>query len=842
MKKFFSNKENIIVIISYTLSFLLIAFLITRNSKIFASTTDFDSQHYLIPEYFRNLFYSNHDLLPDFALNLGGGVNIFYLSYYGLLNPIILLSYLMPNIPMLYYVIGSTSILTILSSILFYKYLRKTYDFKSSFLGGYLFLMATPLIFHTHRHIMFVDYFLFEILALYGLDRYLKEKKFLLLVFSLLMIILTSYYFSVGAFITIFIYALYKMKWRINFKKFWKLALPFILALMLGMVIILPTIYVILHSRASGSINLSLVKLFIPNLSFKYLLYSPYGPGLSLISLIASIYYFFKGDKNDKILCLIILLLSVFPIFNYILNGTLYIDSKSLIPFIPLIIIITTKFIDNIFKKEVDFHFVIKIMLNIALLALIELLIDYFFNNNNYGFISLIDTFGYSFVLVIEVAVFLCIWYFKYHKKGQKAIFKYLLITPFIICLIANFSDNLMPKNEYHEEIDKKEQIIINNIINSDHSFYRIGTLIPKMNNFNKIRNIKEYQSSIYSSTNSKSFSELYYETFANNIIHRNRAMIDTSVNPLFNTFMGEKYIITTYDLPYKKLTEKSQYKVYQNENAFPIGYASANILSQSDYDKLNYPSKEVNMLSNIITNQKTNNTPVIVDELNINDYQIIKQDNLNMARVNDKYYQISTTDGHLQIKLNNVKATDLLFLSFKNNNNPDCSNEDLSITINHQKNKLTCSNWKYHNQNYIFHYTITGTNVLNIHFSKGEYLLSDFKIYSLPYSDIAKFKENIDPFVPDKIKGDNINGHINVKQDGYFIIQIPYDSGFNIKVDNKIINYENVNNGVIGFKISKGYHKIQINYHAPYKTLGLIINAAALVIIIIILLLFILC
>ena len=52
------------------------------------------SQHIQFADYLRSLFYDTYNLLPNFAFNLGGGENIYNISYYGLFNPIILISYL----------------------------------------------------------------------------------------------------------------------------------------------------------------------------------------------------------------------------------------------------------------------------------------------------------------------------------------------------------------------------------------------------------------------------------------------------------------------------------------------------------------------------------------------------------------------------------------------------------------------------------------------------------------------------------------------------------------------------------------------------------------------------
>ena len=82
-----------------------------------------------------------------------------------------------------------------------------------------------------------------------------------------------------------------------------------------------------------------------------YLLYHPYSMGLTLISLVATTLMIFSKKKENRILSVIILLISIFPIFNFVLNGFLYINGKSLIPFIPLVLLNTADFLELIFSK-----------------------------------------------------------------------------------------------------------------------------------------------------------------------------------------------------------------------------------------------------------------------------------------------------------------------------------------------------------------------------------------------------------------------------------------------------------------------------------------------------------
>ena len=94
--------KNYIVIVVYGL--ILIAVLLGFNN-LYGSNTDWISQHSVIPDYFRKIFYETGNLVPDLAINIGAGQNIFNYSYYGLLSPVILVSYILPIIDMTTYII-----------------------------------------------------------------------------------------------------------------------------------------------------------------------------------------------------------------------------------------------------------------------------------------------------------------------------------------------------------------------------------------------------------------------------------------------------------------------------------------------------------------------------------------------------------------------------------------------------------------------------------------------------------------------------------------------------------------------------------------------------------------
>lgn len=763
MKKI--NKKDLLAIIIFIFTFLVIYFLLTKDGHLFASKTDFVNQHYLIPDYFRKLFYETKDIFPDFAFNLGGGQNIYYFSYYGLLNPIILISYLFPFIKMIDYMIISNSLIVIISTTLFYFYLKKNnYNFKTCLIVSFLFLCSGPLIFHAHRHVMFINYMPFLVMGFYGIDKYIRNKKIGLLTISIALMILTSYYYSVAGLIVLFLLFIYKYLKefnKINIKTLLKATIPFILGVMIGMIIILPTLYTLLNGRQATVKDIGLLQLLTPSLG---LLYDPYSVGLTLISLISLVIMLFSKKKENKFLSIICLLVVIFPIFNYILNGTLYINSKSLIPFMPLILLLVANTLEKVLKNKI----------NIKQLLLIS----------------------------------------------------YIVISAFTVCLYNNKQDELIKKEDINNKEYNTTVELINDIVKQDKDTYRISNLVMKAGAINNVININEFKTTLYSSTYNSDYSTFYFDIFNNPIPHRNRLMTAEVNNILFQTLMSEKYIVTKDNLSLKLIKEKNNIKLYENELVLPIGYSTKNIINENDFDKLNYPNNIINLFNNIVSKEKTNNELIKLDKIKL-EYEVTDYNNLTY-NIDDIVKVNAEDNAIMNIKLNEDMKDKVLFIRFKNNYNP---NKDQSIIINNIQNKLTAKKWKYHNKNFIFDYVLYDTNTLSIEFTKGIYELSDFEFYIVDYKNLVN--NNIDEFIIDSIKGDKIRGNINVTNNSYFNLSIPYDKGFKIYVDKKLVEYEKTNKSFIGFKIEKGLHTIEIEYEAPYKKVSLIISFYGIIILI---------
>lgn len=823
------NKKDYLNILILCLLYLLIVILITHGTNIYGSSTDWARQHWSIPEYFRTLFYHTGDLLPDFAPNLGSGQNIFYFAYYGLLSPIILISYLLPFIEMYDYIIASTIISGLLSAGLFYKWLKNNnYSTKICLLASIIFVCASPLIFQGHRQIMFITYMPFLILGLMGVDKHFKQHKSYLLIISIFLVIMTSYFYSVGAILCLVIYGVYvylQNNPSPKIKEFLtaaiKFAIPVIIAIMLAALLLLPVLNALLSGRGHGEASLNFSELIVPHFGLEYLLYTPYSIGLTAIVVIALFVNLILKNKAIRFLNISLIFVISFNFFIYLLNGTLYLNGKALIPLLPLYVLAIAQFVKTLFAKKIEFY---NILAAFALTLIAVILLA----DEKYAILYIVD--GFVMLLLI---------YNFYKTNNQNKFIIPLIVLVYLICIFVNFSDELITKESHQKQTDPDIEALVDQVIASDDSYYRIYTELSGKQPVNRVLNPKENILTLYSSTYNKHYNSFFYHSFNNNLPTRNSVITHEDKNIMFETYMGVKYYITDRSAPigYKQIDQKGDYKLYINENAMPVGYASNQLLSEGQYKKLKYPYKLDALMNNIIVKNtstkdlSTNIKDFIPDfaDQSSNNLIIDKQENLTIIKT------AKNKDGHIHLSLKEPIKNQLLLIRINVSNPQSCRLGDTSITINGVKNKLTCREWKYYNHNQTFDYTISSNSdidKLNIDFTPGTYTINSIQMYTVDYQNIKNMSKKVDPFIIDTktTKGDNINGTINVKEDGYFALTIPYDQGFTIQVDGKNTKYEKVNNAFIGFKIDKGYHEISITYEAPYFKIGKIISLIGLI------------
>jgi len=807
MKKL--NKKdwfNILIILSLFIILFISIYILGYN---YGSQTDWICQHYALPNFLRILFYDSKKILPNFAFNLGAGQNIYYLVYHGLFNPLIMISYLFPYIKMSTYIIILNIIIILLDAIFMYKWLNKHFNKKITFFATFIFILSGPLVYHSHRHLMFTDYMPFLILALSCVDKYFESNKKTNLIFLIFLIITISYLYSVGSILTIFIYGIYKhlkTNKKIIFKDTFKYILTLIIPIIMASFIILPTFYTIMTGRSDTTVNISILDLIIPNINIEKAFYNAYGIGIPFIIIIALINNILNQNKEKKILNIILILIFFIPAFNYILNGFMYIDSKSIIPLLPLYVYIISDFINDLLKNKYN--------KNTTYICLAIIIFLGIFNYNTIAYYLLIG----DFILTLIT--------FKIYKQKHNY---YLLIIPVLVIssisfIIVNCKDNLITLKDF-KQIEYDNSIKINY---TDNNLYRTSNNKNLLESSNNINSKDYYSTSIYTSVANPYYTSFIKDIFKTDFASRHYHELTQNSNLLFNIYMGNKYLISDY--PYQGYHQIDK-NIYVNNDVFTIGYATNKIMSTREFNTLKYPYTIDALLNYIIVNKDIPN----VYQTNIKEYNdtFISNNNVTTEKYTFNIKEEKTT----KIKLNNLND-EIIILTFDMLHAPNCTYCSNSITINNVKNTISGANWKYYNYNDTFHYVISNykDKTLEMTSTKGKYEIENIKIYTMDYNIIKNIKHDEFIINKDKTNGDTIYGNIIVNNDGYFNISIPYDKGFTIKVDNKKIDYQLTNTSFIGFPITKGNHSIEITYKAPFSKIGQYLSICGIIIYILIL------
>lgn len=791
---------------------------------IFGAKVDWLSQHSVLPDYFRQQFYATGKLFPEFAANLGGGQNIYHFAYYGLYSPLILPSYLLPFVKMSDYIMAVSITGLTASVLLFYYWLksRKT-DAGTAFILSLMFLLAGPMIGQYSGQIMFVDYMPFLCLALIGVDRYFEQEKSGLFTISVFLMIMTSFYFSIGGMLALVLYGLHRYfeqreECRVTVSTFLIDGLcfvrPMLLAVLMGSFFLVPTALALTGGRSKGQ-NISLATFFVPQITVERFAYSIYGIGLTTLVITVLLTGLLYRKVYEKVLtygCVIVL---VIPVFAYLLNGGLYIRDKVFIPFLPLLCYLIGIYLEKCRKRELSF--IAGIVPYIITTIFVYIARNQFVSNG----------IGKSIwkVLLAESILFLICYVLycamkRYHKETKEIL---MLALPSVICLAVTMNtfyqmkpDRYVNRKLYRDVTGEQNRQAVKEALKDD-GYYRteqMGSDDENAADLNRIWDVEQNITSIYSSAYNPDYQTFRQKTFGLEEPFRNGMMQSVSKNPVFQRMMGVRYIVSDSDVPGYTLVKKcGTTGIYQNKDAAPVMYATDRVMTEEEYKKLAFPYNQTAFLEYAVVGEHTESS----DQNIMTAYEPIS---LKMA--NNR-----TTGGAEQKTIQQEGQKQILFLRFRvDNAHP---NKDVAVWINGIRNKLSAKDHVYYNENKIFTYAVPlkdGKDTISVTFGKGKYQLSHVQAYlgSLPERSELLYQSEIQ--VDKKQTEDNvIQGTIRVKKDGWFITSIPYDKHFKIYIDGKETEIQKVNTAFLGCKIESGNHEVKIIYHAPGTTTGKILS-----------------
>lgn len=802
---------------------LSIIFVLIYKYPIYGSSIDWVSQHVAVPDYFRTLFLETGKLYPDFALQLGGGQNFAQLTYYGFLRPDILLSYIFSNVEMIDILQISGIVYVLISIQMFYQWVKNKFSKRwVALFISCLFALSAPLIFHSHRHIMFMCYFPFLILSLIGVDSYVKNKKTLCLLSGIFLMIISSYYFSVAGLVVLGVYGIYA--WlraypKADWKAFFSFLIPFcgwmIVGILLSGFYLIPTAMSIVLQTRPALQKPDIFQLFVPDSGFSAMLYGDYTIGLTAISIVALLYGLLKKNKAVRCLSIFLCLIILIPLCQYVLGGMQYIRAKSLIPFLPVFALLIGIMIEDWQQRK------IKLPLLALLFACIQIL---FITKKKQEYLYIID--------MLYLAVLLLL----FSRKKQVGIFLYILL-PMALCGLVNL-DETYATHEYVYKVDSEEkEELIKQTLDKNQGLYRFDDRNTSAS-ANKIMDIRQLKSTQYSSNSNIDYNNFFYQVMKQPMLNRNHVIIPSVSNPYFTGFMGVRFLYDysedSSQYTYETYLENGNHRILENQNVLPLAYVSYDLMGVEQFNKLSYPYSMETVYMNTIVDKKISNNDFnsSIYEINPELTLVEKTNNLTFKKINNGFRIKSNGKGKAQLRFNQkFDKNQILIIQCVLEDVKNGNKKDIDVTINGIHNTKAATSFIYAGTKNDFEYVIgknDGFRNLSIKFSDGEYSLKNFKFYVADAELLKQRKENISPLIITDKEGTILSGKVEAEKNGYFVTSIPYQKGLRIEIDGKEVESEKINTAFLGAEISKGKHDIAVYYTLPGKKAGILVSVAS--------------
>ena len=138
------------------------------------------------------------------------------------------------------------------------------------------------------------------------------------------------------------------------------------------------------------------------------------------------------------------------------------------------------------------------------------------------------------------------------------------------------------------------------------------------------------------------------------------------------------------------------------------------------------------------------------------------------------------------------------------------------------------------YNNNYICYYPLNKGDKIEILDSVTKDKIKIYSINTDTFISLMNTLKQSDAII-NKKTSTSINAKINIPTYGTYVTQIPYSSGWNLKIDGTIVKTKTYQNALLSFDIDKGVHTIELEYHTPGLSIGSFISFLSLITLILI-------
>lgn len=789
---------------------------------------DSNTQYISFITYLKSIFMGINDFKYTFSASLGQ--DLIPLFGYYMMSPLNLITLLFKIENMQ---LALTIIILIkigLSGLTMEYFMQKKYKDKNTLLFSLCYALMTYSMVYIY-HLMWLEGIILFPLVILGIDNIFKDKKPLLYIISLTMSIITNYYIGIMICLASVIYFIYKyiLDYKIinKMKVFINYAISSILSGLMSMFIIIPSIMALSKGKASFSLD---------NLNFKFI--TSYlriiaksfsasmgsletwhgGPMIAcgMIIVVLLILYFLnkKIEKRNKIIngTLLFVLASTFAIqaLDLLFHGLTVpncFDYRHAFIFVFFMILIASESYFNLNKDKKDLKITAIIMILISILIYFA---KYKFNTSSFN-ISLIYSLLISLIIIFVL----------YKNKNIYKILLIITIIDLFINAMVSILTSVVPDMQYvskYKKSIKETSYIIEELKDYDNSFYRMEKTFDRSKNKGRLAindsMIFDYNGISHFDSTTRSDVEELLEKFGFRRLLTRAYYNESGSTKAADMLFGIKYVLSYEDYKnYTKVLNKDNLSVYKNSYYLSIGYAINNTIQNIDS---NNPFENANNTIKTFTNI---NSDIYIKA----DYKLLT----NNVTINKDIYT-PTNDGSITYTID-INNNNELYFYLPNNGEIENDYVNAKMYIN---NKYIDNYFTKYNRGVISlgKHKIGDKIELKFKFNKELYISNsyfyyeDIKVLEKQYNELSKYQVDLN-----KLSSSNLKGNINLDKDMKLLFTIPYDLGWNIKVDGKAVKVNKTLDALMYIDLTKGEHNIELEYTPDGLNTGILVSSISL-------------
>ncbi|GGC78479.1 hypothetical protein GCM10007216_06220 [Thalassobacillus devorans] len=466
-----------------------------------------------------------------------------------------------------------------------------------------------------------------------------------------------------------------------------------------------------------------------------------------------------------------------------------------------------------------------KTSIMIAILLVISLYLSVLVIDQDLSFFSLPGLTVLIFMLVIVLMAACVVWIGKrscfYVLYGASLIFLLVFSNAIQYVIsemtgVRSVSQDFLHSEKYN---GKEQRELLAEIKEQDSDpFYRIDWRVGYLNNTPIVQDFNGL--SVYSSILDKELLFFYLYDLQVDMGRESVSRYSTlgSRANLYSLLQG-KYMMRKQDdtakVPYgfEKVATTENYVMYENTNLLPFVRTTDNIFSTDALAEANVLEKEHAMLEGVIVedgsfSENPTDVPNIMDDTSMETAG---------AEYEHGYLKVKEKEGGIDLIVEDFDGEDGdYYVSFHLESLAERQGFALKVNGYRTTRKHNQSIYKTYIDDLVIR--IPKTEKISIRVPEGEYLLKDLALYEEDYTVLEKAKRDAEDRAQVKWEGNNLSLHYdNIDGDRLMMLPIPYERGWQVKVNGDVKKVEKVNYAFIGFPIESGPNKIQLSYTPPF-------------------------